>query len=361
MPLSLLYGPSVVSPYGAIVEVRNAKTSGSQGMDWSFEQFGGWYQGNRKYTNTLRVITNDPRVGPIQIQQFILGMGVLQGSYYQFPLTEYINGALSNPAGGITEQDTGSFCQTVTIKPETSDGKQWLATFSYSALNIYHEYGSSEAQNGSINPLESAPVVKWSGVIYEITYPQDANGVPFLNTVGDPFENPPKVEEARQSLSFVRNEATYNDNYAQQFRMSLNSDVFLGFQPLQAKCKNIDGERIYSSDYGYYWRVSYEFEFRIAYFYSPSTQQTTTYGFQEIVLNAGLRKLLSNGTLSQILVDGTPITNPVALTKDGVPLNSTWAQSASSNPNPYYLIFQNYPTQAFAQLNIPPNILTQNQ
>ncbi len=132
---------------------------------------------------------------------------------------------------------------------------------------------------------------------------------------------------------------------------------------MQAKCKNINGKRIYSSDYGYYWRVTYEFEFRVANFIA-SDGTVTTYGFQEVILNAGLRKLTGAGpnfVPAQILVNGTPITNPVALTQSGVPLNSTWALAQSANPQPYYIIFQNYPAQDFASLNIPPDLLTVNQ
>jgi hypothetical protein len=368
MPAALLAYPQVNYTVGGIISAKNAKTStGQNGMNWSFEMINGWYQAARRYTNTLVIVTNSPLVGPIQIQQFILGLGVLQGSYYRFPLPEY-NGNTVAP----TEQDTGSFAQTLDLKPTSDDGMQWLATIEYGPRNINHDFGSSATQDGSINPLEAAPEVDWSGVIFEVTYPQDANGVPFLNTVGDPFENPPKVEEARQSLVFVRNEQTYNDNYAQSYRMTLNQDNFLGFQPLQAKCKNINGKRIYSSDYGYYWRVTYEFEFRVAYFYNPYTQMTTTYGFQELILNAGLRKLTGNSspyTPAQILINGAPITNPVALTQSGVPLNTTWAVATEGavvsgvtiNPQPYYLVFQNYPTSVFANLNIPQDILTTNQ
>lgn len=350
-------GPQVPNPVGTVLSITNAKNGSGQGLNWSFEMQNGWYQGARKYINTLRVITSSPFVGPIQVLRAINGIGGFQGNTYQFPLAEY-NGGPGGPSVP-TEIDPLSFCQSVDCKQDAEDAKQWLVTLEYGPFNINHELGSSEASNGAVNPLESAPQVNWTGAIYDVSYPQDANGKWFRNTVGDPFENPPKVEEARQTLNFVRNELTYNDNYAQQYRCSLNSDQFLGFAPLQAKCKNIGGERIYSSDFGYYWRVTYEFEFRVVKF--TTAGQTRIFGFQEIILNAGFRQLVGNGQLQQILLNGTPITNPQALSLDGVPINKTWVADDSANPDFYYLVYQLYPSVAFAGLNIPQDVLTQSQ
>jgi hypothetical protein len=93
--------------------------------------------------------------------------------------------------------------------------------------------------------------------------------------------------------------------------------------------------------------------------FTDSSGNVTTFGFEDIVLNSGLRRLDSNGKLQQILVNGIPITDPVPLTRTGDPLNTTWAQN--NNPDPYYLVFLQYTQQTFANLNIDPNVLTTNQ
>ncbi len=370
MPVPVfLGGPVVTNPQGTVFQIINAKEVGAQGMHWSFVDKGGWFLPDRKYTNTLRVFTTSPLVGPIQVQQAVLGIGAVQGAYYRFPLPELVGGAISLTTP--TEQDTGSFCQSMEIAQDAEDSRQWKVVLQYSSYDIFHELGGSNVQNGSINPIEMAPEVHWSSAKFEVSNVLDINGIPFINTAGDPLENPPKTEETRQVLLFTRNESDYQEQWAQQFRDSVNGTVFLGYQPNQVKCKDIQGKRIYSTDYGYYWQVSYEFEFRIGYttmvtaaegdvdtigegFFNPST---TTTGWYAVVLNAGLRQLVGGtGSPKQITIDGSLVTAPVPLQQNGayVPLTT-------AGTDPFYLQFVLYPAQDFSLLNIPNNVLTQTQ
>lgn len=350
MPLIFLGGPAVNHPVGSVTKITNAKQSGAQGMSWAFEQTGGWYQAMRRYTNTLRVITSSPFVGPIQVQKAVLGIGAVQGATYRFPLPEYNGdgGAPSVP----TEVDTGSFAQTIEIKQETDDAKQWLVTIQYSSFNVDHEFGNSNVQNGSINPLESAPEAHWTSAKFERFYPSDIDGKPFVNTAGDPLLNPIGREESRQVLNFTRNEPQYIEAWAQAYRDSCNSDIFLGFNPYQVKCKDIQGKRIYTADYGYYWQVSYEFEFRVINI-TDSEGDVTIYGFEDLIQNTGLRQLVS-GVKTQILIGGQLVTSPALLDEDGALITDITA-------DPVNLVFRNYPTLPFAFLNIPDNVLTASQ
>jgi hypothetical protein len=101
MPLIILSGPSVPNPYGAIVSITNGKEG--FGMDWTYQMIGGWYQGARSYTNTMIVVTNSPLVGPIQVQQALIGIGAVQGSTYLRPLPEYFaSTGISNLAATAT-------------------------------------------------------------------------------------------------------------------------------------------------------------------------------------------------------------------------------------------------------------------
>ncbi len=375
MGLVLINFPSVPNAVGAVTQILNAKMPGSNGMHWSYREQGGVVSSSREYTNTMRVFTNSPFVGPIQIQQALIGIGAVQGSSYFFPLPELNPPALGSrdftfPTTLPVEQDTGSFLHSLEIKQDSEDARQWLCTFSYGPMDIGHEIGTSNASIGSSNPVETAPEVHWTPAIYEEYYPHDINGKPFVNTVGDPIEDPPKRECSRQTLSFTRNEDKYNETYAATFRETLNLDNFLGFAPNQAKCKSIDGERIYTADYGYYWKVSYQFEFRIVKFvvpgtYDPETGEETdtttiTYGWEDIVLNAGFRQLDANGKPQDILVKGLRISAPAALNADGSP-TYIGVDVQAQLPLPFYLIFQQYPQMDFSQLNIPANVLTESQ
>ena len=372
--LILLQGPSVPNPNGEIKSITNVLEPGSNGLVWAYENQSGVIRGTRSYKNRMRVITNTAFMGPIAIQNALIGIGAVQGSYYQFPLPE-LNG--TNNYGTIPyEIDTGSFLHSLSIQqdPAAEDCKQWLCDFEYGPLDINHEFGSSEQDNGTNNPLEKAPEVSWSAPIEEISTPNDINGIPFVNTAGSPLENPPKRTESRQTLVFVRNEATYDDNYAQTFRQTVNQYVFLGFPPNCAKCKTITGKRIYTSDFGYYWEVTYEFEFRVITEYIPDTfdpitglnnndGSTTVFGYQDRVLNAGFFQIVNNAAVP-ILINGIPPSTAQPLDQNGVlqlPGSSGDSGDPSDEPEPYFLVFNQYFQQDFTALNIPADILTTNQ
>lgn len=355
--LQLLNFPSLGTTVGLITRIVNAKEAGAQGMTWSYSNQGGIVSNGRSYTNTLLVETNSPFVGPIQIQQELLSIGCLQGASYRFPLPEY-NGSVSTPTTP-TEQDTGSFLHTINIKQDAEDAMSWKVTFEYGPFDINHESGAENTSIGVVDPLQQFPDAKWAPAIFEEYYPQDANGLPFLNIVGDPIEDPPKRTVSRQTFSFTRNEANYNDAYAANFRQTVNKSTFLGFAPNQVKCSSIDGERIYQADWGVYWRVNYQFEMKVAKFKDPNDGSVTTYGWEDLVLNAGFRKRNTDGTIVPILVNGQPISSPMGLTADGIPINSTWA--LNNNPSPRYLVFMQYSSSEFGDLNIPDTVFTDNQ
>lgn len=366
MGLRLLKSPSVLSYAGSVVSIRNVMDSGTQGMNWSYQSQGGVVSAGRSYTNALRVITSHAYFGPIQIQQSLIALGAIQGSYYVFPLPELVNGAIIQP--GPYEQDTGSFLHEIDIKQETDDGKQWICTFSYGPVDVQQQLGDTDAASGASNPLQAAARVTWGQSIFETSYPQDIYGRPFLNTVGDPIEDPPKREECRQSLSYVRNEANYNESYANEFRLKLNDAPFLGFGPNQVKIKSITGERQYQADFGYYWTVNYEFEFRKVTFTQPATFDaisglnngdgfTIDYGFEEIVLNQGFQSKGADGKITRIMINGQPTSNPMALSQQGEVLYKD-VTLAAGLPPPYYLVFDNYRQANFSDLNIPQDLMS---
>ena len=128
------------------------------------------------------------------------------GDVYRFPLA----------AGSSSENDTGSFLQSIELDQDSEDGLQWIATLSYDHFDIAHEQGNSLVAYGVFDPLELVPVIEWSENKYERHKTQDetptsAAGVtpvtapqPYINTAGDPLEDPPKTEETRPLLKYSR-------------------------------------------------------------------------------------------------------------------------------------------------------------
>lgn len=367
MPLDLLYHPAITAFYGVVVSCTNVMEPGSQGLAWGIGQEG-VYQGQRTYQNRLRIITTHAYVGPVAIMNFLLGQGVVIGATYVYPIPEFgigANGLSFLPS----ETDEGSFLQSVTLEPEGEDGKQWIATLNYDIFCIPHECGTTNIQYCSFDPTDFPYVVQWGTQKYHRYYPTDATGKPFLNAAGDPFQDQPAREESTQILTLINWAGDYDEPFNQTFRDTCNYDEFLGFDQYTVRCKDIDGERVYTADYGYVWKIKYEFEIRVIAIRVPG-QQPQYHGWDDLILNAGFNAFGgatgAPGPKAAILINGIPPSQPQVLNQNGTialpPATVTPAQIAAllGNPN-IYLQFFSYPTSIFANLGIPPTILTDNQ
>ena len=162
-----------------------------------------------------------------------------------------------------------------------------------------------------------------------------------MNTAGDPLIDVPEVEETRPVLFVIRNESTYNDAYASQYKDTTNEDEFLGYPPMCVKCRDIKGERFWDPDWGWWFKVSYQFEFR---------DDDDGNGYKQLIASMGYRQLV-NGTgdpVNIVNADGNQITDAAPLQQDG---------SYQAGQPPYFIDFQEFPQVKFADLNIPDDIL----
>ncbi len=318
---------TVPNPYGSVIRVQNT-VPGSLKGEWKANS-------GRTYTTVLKVQTNSKYVGSIQVIQSV---APVWGAYYRWPLTELGGDGL--PVVVPVEQDTGSFLQSIGCVQDGDDGKQWIMTLEYGPFDVNHELGESD-ENGTHDPEKKPVEVSWTSAKYERSKPVDQDGNPFLNTVGDPFDDPPAIEESRPVLTIVRNEQVFNQSWIGQYVDRVNSDIFLGFAPNTVKCKDISGKREYEADWGYYWAVTYEFEFRD----DPDGK-----GWTEQILNAGYRqKEGGTGEPKTVMIDGAPASQEVALQRDG---------SYVPGGAPYYLEFKLFKTANFTDFGFDPDLLT---
>lgn len=287
---------------------------------------------NRTYTNRLKALTTSQNCGPAQVVQ---SCPVRIGQTYQFPV-----------CSDTTENDTGSFAQSITAVRDTEGGgKQWSVTIEYGPFDIPDLLGTSDISNGIINPLDRYYDVYWGEPAkYRKSKPADESTpdpLPYLNTAGDPLLDPPETEETRPILFFVRNEATYNDAYASQYKDTVNQDEFLGFPPNSVKCRDIKGERFFDSDWGWWFKVYYQFEF---------DDDDDGNGFTQLIASMGYRQLVdgSGDPVNCTDGDGSQVTDAVPLQKDG---------SYQPGEPPYFIPFQQFSQSKFADLNIPDDLL----
>ncbi len=294
-------------------------------------------QGGRQYTQQLRIITDGATVGPKAVMQ---SLNFRNGTPYWHPLV------LSR-----TEEDKACFIQSLDVKEEGEDGKQWVATISYGPFSWGEQGGAGD--EGILDPFKVPPKVRFDDAKFDTAAVYDTQtGKPILNTVGDPFIPPLKKEETRPILTIVRNEPVYDINWVQQFKDHVNADTFLGFAPNSVKCASITAEQEYHADFGYYYVVSYTFELRPVLFSDADSLGRgggvqLTNGFTERVLNAGLREK-KESVVRKVIVSGSPVSEAVSLTKAGL-----YDPTAA----PYFLDVNIFPMAEFSKLSLDEDLL----
>ena len=236
MSYTLLNYPSVLSSPGFVVSIADDYAPGSRKGTWSVND-----GGSRDYTNRLKIVTSSKYMGPVAI---LSALPVRLGDIYSFPVAAF----------GATENDTGSFLQHVELDQTSEDGLQWAgraellplpcAARAGDELRVSGGFRSARAGAGRSsgtkrNTSGTSPMTR---AATRWRFPQ-RKGAPYVNTAGDPLEDPPKGEETRPILRFSRAEAIYNDAYAGSFKDTINDDEFLAYPPGTVKCKTIKGDR----------------------------------------------------------------------------------------------------------------------
>ena len=223
----------------------------------------------REYTRTFRVLTDDPTDGPLIV---MIGSGLPQ-----------VGNAYTESSGAV---DLGARCVSVDPQQDQDDPKAWLVTIRYSTAPAAATSGlgaggkgarggsGSDPSDDSQNPLLRPAEIGWSFNRYRkpirkarlyatagAVNPDFGTVVPVVNSAGDPFDPLPEVDDSRLILTVSRNEATFDPLFAIDYQDAVNSDLFLGAAPRQAKL-NLSAKRQWDKVIGPYYAVQYDIEFR---------------------------------------------------------------------------------------------------
>jgi len=283
-----------------------------------------WQVGSgRRYQRKFRVLTNSQYDGPITA-------GNAVGIAYGDGMT---------PSYNTNEWDRFAYADSVQIDPEGDDGLGWIITVGYGWYDV-NTAGGGKEQNPLLMPIE----VSWSLRDHEAVLDVDTEGTAVLNTAGDPFDPPLVVDDPRLVMTVVRNEANFTLAYVLQYRNAINSDQFGGFDPLYCKVLNIQARSQFHQDIGWYYQVTYEFEFL-----SPKVNDDGQ-GYRKQVLSQGMRAIGNDSKPYHITLNGVPINSPMLLDQNGklLPPGGT----------PYYTSFKGYPELPFAVFNFDPNAIS---
>jgi hypothetical protein len=269
----------------------------------------------RTYERQFRVETDSAETGPIEVRDALLSLATPVGMGSRYDIG--------------SEFDNGSFAGEISCECTDSDGKGWIVTVSYTAVD--------PAQKPE-NPLEHPLEIEGGFAPFDRIVDEDQDGNAVVNAAYDYFDPPVTVEDPRPTLTLVRNEAAIDWALIYMYRNAVNTDVFWGAAPGQVKVVGIKPKRMwdqYLAAYnitpgGYYWVTTYEFDF------NPD-------GWHSKVLNQGMRQLVS-GVQTQISIGGIPITSPALLDATGAVL--------TPGADPVYLEFVVYPEKEFSIFNL---------
>jgi hypothetical protein len=243
----------------------------------------------------------------------------------------------------ITDNDPNAFAMNLSCEQEEGDQLCWIVTVDYGWYDV-NEAGGGPNQN----PLNMPIDVTFGFRDYEHVVQADINNKPILNSAGDPYNPPVVINLPNQLLTVVRNEASYDSAMAYSYRNSINSDSFAGQSALFAKTIAITPKNIFHQDIGWYYQVTYEFEFL-----NPRNAAGTK-GWHKILLDQGYRQLdpVTKKPVA-ITLKGQPITQPMLLDGNGhlLPLNGV----------PYYNEFQVFVELPYSNYNFDEAAITGNR
>jgi hypothetical protein len=215
--------------------------------------------------------------------------------------------------------------------PDPTDNYLRLLTVEYSTRSVDP---SRQNQDKNDSPLLQPPKVRWGHVIHSRLFNWTADDSPvykyqdgkrgdpatFLvgapgaggrwpvqNSAGEAYNPAPNIEVRRRTLSVIRNEASYNPEFADLYIDHTNIDYFQGESPGRARCVQFDGERDYAKGVPFFV-VSYAFEFGN---WDHRVQDYSTYHYPTGDANAPpAKKLAADGTPIRVNLNGAGVKNP---------------------------------------------------
>ncbi len=226
-------------------------------------------------------------------------------------LTEYSVLASGPALGSVHPRFAWLYAVRKQCKPLRGDLTAWELTVGYENVSV--------DPNWNENPLQRPPSITWSSVSYEEDFTRDILGKPVLNSAGDYFDPPPKVQRSRWQVTYRRNRASV-PTWLLSYVDAINSDSFslggISIPRGYAKLDKIDiGPLQIDGGYSFY-EVGYSF----------LIQNGT---WQPAILDQGLYENV-DGERRRIRISGEPVTEPVLLDGNGkvlsdpTPDNAKW-------------------------------------
>lgn len=312
-----------------------------------------------EYKRVFMVLCDSFAQGAIAVRDAV---GIVPYDIYVFP--------------GDGSFDRKALCKKVTATQREDYPLAW---------DVVAEYTGNTAdpnkQNKDGNPTNEAAIITIDSQIFQEPCDMDCNGNAVLNTAGEAFDPAEVRDVSRTIITIEKNFATldyYND--CAKWQDMLNSDTYLGFQPLTLKIMKAGATLQYENGVEY-WKRKVEMQYRPLWivqnqgenaiiFNADNTTQDTSLakpvtlidlfgmqwsgnisGWYGLTLNQGTYWIPGKG-LGKILVDefGLPIQKPRLLDKNGALLAP---DATTLDTIPVYVVWAKYNDVPFAGLGMP--------
>ena len=279
--------------------------------------------GRRTYSVTFRLSTDDKADGPFAV-----------GSHPDLPVI-----------GSLWPEDQTAYCQSLSV--ENSDPwRGWHVTANYTDERTYGTAlgsGSSggnpgtgtssnpyKAEGGSTDPNYDEVLISWSGHTYEEVITNDAvDGVPIVNSAGDPFSEPTtrEVTDAICTVNYrstagVPNEVLVLQNKVNSAAVEIDDRVFAA---RSLRMQNLTvGPREFRNGQSFR-NVSYQLKYRSGRRFRVGGQEflDNSAGWDAVILSTGFTQVKTDPATGQrkkapcLNPDGTRVSEPALLDVSG--------------------------------------------
>lgn len=179
------------------------------------------------------------------------------------------------------------------------------------------------------NPLAQPTVASWSSAQYTFDVDRDRDGNPIQVQPGRVPQNVPQKTVNAQRLTLTRNFASWTPTTTASYENHVNSAVYEGAAVDTVRCNSIIPSEAYEAGFSYI-RVSATFEFRSVEVWGILPHEQPFWRM-DTVAKATIPGQ-GDHLVSILGGDGLPVSAPVMLDKDGVPVSPSGTTLTYYNP-----------------------------
>lgn len=294
----------------------------------------------RTYIRVFQVFTDDMTTAQIEVRD-AAGIPALW-SLYQ---------TLNQAGNAVGEADLGARVVELNPQQDVNNPFRWTVEVKYSSK------WRDEANNIE-NPLLRPADISWENIDFQEAVQVDEqredpwpNGRPYMNVVREPFDPPIQRDATRLTCVAIKNFAFYDAALWSTYLNpnSLNDAIFMGFEPAQAKCKQITGGKVQVENDVVFVPVTFRIEFRNGTYVDPGGPlDGVTITWDEYYANVGFSKVDPETAAIVPILDasGQVVTKPQFLDAAGELLN------VAVDPVVYVGPFRKYPRKDFSLFGI---------